>query len=577
MDDGSAEKSPISSTESTLTSAKNNEIEKTSNPIARSLPGIVNSIKSLVKNKALLSAVVTIILAIIANGISNYLYDEKDTSDHKNEINHMELLIKNIREQLANGSFTSAVFSCKSAQNTYKELFGSKADIDTSKINGTIQMHLGDAYLGLANCEDIEKNLDNAIDVYNSALGVLTSNDKEYIHIKLNLGNSYCILSKIRDKKKNAEEAIKSYNSALEYRSSEKPRECIQIETGLGNAYRLLSEVEEKENNSLSSIKHYENALELNKDDNHSLTYSDIKCYLGIDYRSLSEVRNREENLEKALRNHSDALNIRELSNDPISYAQCLSNLATVYRSLYEVERNPKRLEIAIDYYKTALDTVSKGLPMECYRIQYADIKNNLGIAYYSRYEFAKNNDDLNSARDAYLDALDIRLKNKYPIDYAQIMNNIGVINTSASEIFSKKEKKLELLNNALRDFDEALQISHNESAIDYSETKHNQGVAYINMFRFTDNKMYLELAKSSFEKSLEIRTLEDNPLDFALTKYYLGNVFLCLAESNDNEDNIGDAIDAYKESLDIYKIEDPVRYNQVYSNYEIARGYSLS
>ena len=170
----------------------------------------------------------------------------------------------------------------------------------------------------------------------------------------------------------------------------------------------------------------------------------------------------------------------------------------------------------------------------------------------------------------AFKEALKVRTIKDYPIDYADTKNNLGVAYETLAEVKDKEGN----CSKAITVFKEALKVSTlKDYPIDYAMTKNNLGVAYETLAEVKDKEGNCSKAITVFKEALRVRTLKDYPIDYAMTKNNLGIAYRILAEVKDKEDNCSKAITAFKESLKVFtEIDYPMLNEFVKRNMELLK-----
>ncbi|GIU71910.1 MAG: hypothetical protein KatS3mg003_1389 [Candidatus Nitrosocaldaceae archaeon] len=168
----------------------------------------------------------------------------------------------------------------------------------------------------------------------------------------------------------------------------------------------------------------------------------------------------------------------------------------------------------------------------------------------------------------AYEEALTIRTKDKYPLDYAMTLNNLG----NAYRTLAEVEDKAENCKKAIKAYEEALTIrTKDKYPLDYAMTLNNLGNAYRTLAEVEDKAENCKKAIKAYEEALTIRTKDKYPLDYAMTLNNLGIAYRTLAEVEDKAENCKKAIKAYEEALEIVK-DIPYLYNIISKNLDETR-----
>ena len=238
-------------------------------------------------------------------------------------------------------------------------------------------------------------------------------------------------------------------------------------------------------------------------------------------------------------------------------------------------KRSLTYLEISVNAYKKALKiTTLKDSPLG-----YADIQNNLGNAYGALAGVKGKKEDFLNAIEAFEEALKLTILKDYPFEYARIKNNLGTSYGALAEIKSDNKDKKKNCLNAIKAFEEALEVrTLKDHPFMYATTKNNLGNVYGTLAKVEDKDRNCLKAIEAFTKALKIRTLKDRPLDYASTQNNLGVTYKILAEAKDNnkdiKENCLNAIKAFEEALKVRTIEDhPFDFAMIHNNLGTAYG----
>ncbi len=265
-------------------------------------------------------------------------------------------------------------------------------------------------------------NYIDALKMYKDALDNISyrGNRELYAYIKYKQGETYMKLSDIKNKQVNLKKSIEAINIALEvYNKKDYPKEyglCYQI---LGYDYNNLKSEDFKENKKyrLKAIELFKKALSVNVD-----IFDAVVCLTGIGYayQELSYIDEPKENLYRASLYYQETLNILDENKNSAVYAITQMDLGYVYynyaRASNSIVVKKEYVYKAIELYKEAFDI----LTIDEYPVEYARVKNNIGVAYkiLSRIEDKKNN--ILKAIESLEQALTIYNIDNYPELYAK-------------------------------------------------------------------------------------------------------------------------------------------------------------
>lgn len=372
-----------------------------------------------------------------------------------------------------------------------------------------IKYRIGRAYLNLADIRDREKNLQYALTALKEALEI-TEKDKNdlYAQTKNSLGSYYRKLAVIRDYEINLNNAIFEYEESLKIRTKVLyPNEFAITKNNLGNVYLELSEINNEEKNINKAIEAYQEALTVGKKDEFPQKYAKIQYNLGEAYNKLADTKNntkdKKEIVEKLIEILQDALETLDFAHYPIDYARIKNKLGCAYMILSDVEDSEKNLDIAINAFKEALQIEIKDKSVDCAKTQ-----NNLGKAYIKLADtFDRHKKIINAVEvcKELLECIDL----KDPANKLDIQDCFRDVYTKLAEIRDYEVN----LKKAITNYREALKIRKKEDyPLDYAETQNNLGDAYSKLAKIRDYITHLEKAIEAYKKALEVYKPEDFP-----------------------------------------------------------------
>ncbi len=150
-----------------------------------------------------------------------------------------------------------------------------------------------------------------------------------------------------------------------------------------------------------------------------------------------------------------------------------------------------------------------------------AAAQNSLGLAY-CEHPTGSRVENQQRAIVAYQEALRFWTAEAAPLDYARVMNNLGIAYTNLAEV----EDRAGNLGRAVAAYREALCFWTAEAApLGYAMAQDNLGVAYRNLSVIEDRAGNLGRAVAAFREALRFRTFEAAPLGYAETQRNLGLV----------------------------------------------------
>ena len=350
--------------------------------------------------------------------------------------------------------------------------------------------------------------------------------------------------------------------------------------------------------------------------------FAGTKMDLGIAYCRLAEIRNPIENYEKAITYYQEALQIYTFERFPIDNKRATENLISTSLHLGKLKDREKYCdfakELSLELYKNiqkkpnlfnaregtlacaraqfgagnylmeffersmdiefwpdkkllafikgSIDCYLSALnfyTVENYPHDFGMIQNNLGISYshLSFIEDTQKNSQI--AIEAFKNALIIRTKEKYPIEYAQTMHNWGHLCGKLGQIEKEDDKRNHFLNSSIEKFKNALSIRTIENyPIEFAETQGSIAVSYflIGSLYYKNKNMKKEIlwnlkeSISSLNWSLRVFVKEKYAVDYSHLQFLKGKIYTFLADIENRESNLIEANVAYKEAESIEK-----------------------
>jgi len=205
-------------------------------------------------------------------------------------------------------------------------------------------------------------------------------------------------------------------------------------------------------------------------------------------------------------------------------------------------------IKIAVKAYRSAL----KKYTILSFPLQFAQIKNDLGNFYLSLSEIEAKANNCKYAISSYQDALKIYSSSLFKYEYGQVNYNLGLAYYTLSEL---EEKELNIKMTILA-FQEALKSRDLiNSPFEYAITMVNQGIAYLNLALTTESEMYATFAIDSFNGALRAGSLDLILTEKSMIYNNIGLSYSILAELSSNEKklaNCNQAIVALNDSLTV-------------------------
>jgi tetratricopeptide (TPR) repeat protein len=206
-------------------------------------------------------------------------------------------------------------------------------------------------------------------------------------------------------------------------------------------------------------------------------------------------------------------------------------------------------LEEAVAAYRAALEVHTR----ERVPLDWAMIHDNLGNALSRLGEREAGTDRLQEAVAAHRAALEVLTRERVPLDWAMTQNNLG----AALQGLGEREDGTQRLQEAVAAFRAALEVRTRQRVpLCWAMTQNNLGLALQTLGAREDGTQGLQEAVAAFRAALEVRTRERVPLDWAMTQNNLGNALWTLGEREDGTQRLQDAVAAYRAALEVYTRE---------------------
>ncbi|NEO76523.1 tetratricopeptide repeat protein [Moorena sp. SIO4G3] len=182
----------------------------------------------------------------------------------------------------------------------------------------------------------------------------------------------------------------------------------------------------------------------------------------------------------------------------------------------FNLDNKANNMEIAIAGYETIITV----LTLENNPIIWANIQNNLGIAYSDRINGDKA-DNLELAIEAYQLALEVRTKQDFPEDWAMTQYNLG-------NAYSKR-----ILGNSAKNLEKAIASYQNSSEFytrdaypkDWADIQRNIGKLLVQQGSWYDGLSRLEQSLPIYRHTENLEALADSVYHIARTHHLIMNL----------------------------------------------------
>lgn len=159
-----------------------------------------------------------------------------------------------------------------------------------------------------------------------------------------------------------------------------------------------------------------------------------------------------------------------------------------------------------------------------------ARVNLGLGVAYQER-QLGDRRTNLLRAITAFERALRHYMPDKFPHEYANVQNNLGITRRNLAEI----EDEVPNLKLAIRDFERALRYYDQKSTPrEFAIVYNNLGAAYLHLALNENRKTNLHHAIQAFRKALTYIKEDELPVYYALVQNNIGSSYADMAEVDD-------------------------------------------
>jgi tetratricopeptide (TPR) repeat protein len=207
-----------------------------------------------------------------------------------------------------------------------------------------------------------------------------------------------------------------------------------------------------------------------------------------------------------------------------------------------------------VDALRPAADRLTRlceHLPDGLHDDQRGSLWHALGVAARVLGEQSGESELLKQAVEAYRAALEVRTRERVPLDWAQTQNNLGL----ALFTLGEREDGNARLEEAVAALRAALEVRTRERMpLDWAMTQNNLGSALRILGEREDGTVRLEQAVAACRAALEVYTRERVPLHWATAQNNLGHALSTLGEREDGTARLGQALEAHRAALEVFR-----------------------
>ncbi|MBW8035137.1 MAG: tetratricopeptide repeat protein [Planctomycetes bacterium] len=229
----------------------------------------------------------------------------------------------------------------------------------------------------------------------------------------------------------------------------------------------------------------------------------------------------------KAVEYYSIALKLSRKAKDHEGEAAAQASIANTYllRKATSDSRG-ENIQKAVKFYTVAIEFYKK----DEYPVQYAEVQNNMGNAY--KYLPAATSEErtknLRKAINCYRAALEIRRKDEYPVEYAETQSNLGIAYSHLPAPTSEN------IRESIKCYQEALEIyKKDEYPVNYATTQNSLGAAFANLPGATSEERIEHVRKAieCFREAIEIHKKDEYPQSYCLAAANMGQLLALIED----------------------------------------------
>jgi tetratricopeptide (TPR) repeat protein len=220
-----------------------------------------------------------------------------------------------------------------------------------------------------------------------------------------------------------------------------------------------------------------------------------------------------------------------------------------------------KLVNISIKAYQQALSHWSLGN----YPVQFAEVQNNLGNSYCCLGEVEGLVENCKLAIATFQEALKVRTLDRFPMQYAMTQNNLGIALWTLAEV----EDKAQNCRMAIAAFQEALKVCTLEDyQMQYATLRNNLGATFYALGEVEGKVENCKLAIGAYQEAMKVYTSDQFPKLYAMTQNNLGGAYSALGEVERDAENCKLAVAAFQNALKYYNPDQmPIQYALTQSN----------
>ena len=291
-------------------------------------------------------------------------------------------------------------------------------------------------------------------------------------------------------------------------------------------------------------------ALELRTREVAPMEWARLKNHLGSTLFSIGQRERHRDRLEEAVAAFRDALSVWTPQSAPMDWANAQNNLALTLGELGSRDPDSARLAEAVKLLDGIFDVRTRAAAP----LHWAETQSNRGATLY---HLALRESDphrvvavLGEAADAFRQALEEITRQRSPLKWAGIKDNLGLVLSTSAERTGDRA----VLDQAIAAYGEALSERTRERVpLEWASSTNNLANAWYRYGELTHEAEHFRKAIPLFEAILEVRTRERDAGGWASTQNNLANTLFSLGTHGGGPEMLRKSAEHYRLAISGY------------------------
>jgi uncharacterized caspase-like protein len=365
------------------------------------------------------------------------------------------------------------------------------------------------------------------------------------------------------------DEAATAARAALRIRTREAaPMEWARLNNNLGSTLFAIGQRERHRDRLEEAAAAYRDALSVWTPQNAPMDWANAQNNLAL---TLGELGTRDPDsarLSEAVTLLDAIFEVRSRAAAPLHWAETHSNRGATLHHLALRESDPQRavavLGQAADAFRQALEEITR----QRSPLKWAGIKDNLGLALSTAAERTGDTAMLDEAIAAYADALAERTRERVPLDWASTTNNLA----NAWYRYGEIAHDTAHIRKAIPLYEAILAVRTRErDAGGWASTHNNLANALFSRGAKGGGPDILRQSAEHYRLALSGYDRTTNPIGWADTQYNLSLLLLELGKQTADRAVLAEALAALVACRDVYHEAGQTQWDSYFTNIETA------